>query len=54
MYATLKPELITATERQRQAMAMNPQYVVEKSMFFENQFPYLEVGSLAFAAFLSG
>ena len=24
-------------------MAENPQYVVEKSMFFANQFPYLEV-----------
>ena len=43
MYATLRPELITATERQRQLMASDPTYVVERSMFFANQFPYLEV-----------
>ena len=43
MYATLRPELITATERQRHLMASDPTYVVERSMFFANQFPYLEV-----------
>jgi NAD-dependent deacetylase sirtuin 2 len=43
MYATLRPELITATERQRMLMASDPTYVVETSMFFANQFPYLEV-----------
>lgn len=43
MYATLRPELITATERQRDLMASDPTFVVEKSMFFANQFPYLEV-----------
>eukprot|EP01043_Picozoa_sp_COSAG02_P075724 COSAG02_NODE_15749_length_1144_cov_1.046890_2_plen_286_part_01 len=43
MYATLRPELITATEHQRHLMASDPTYVVERSMFFANQFPYLEV-----------
>ena len=43
MYATLRPELITATEHQRHLMASDPTYVVDKSMFFANQFPYLEV-----------
>eukprot|EP00037_Helgoeca_nana_P017652 m.167185 g.167185 ORF g.167185 m.167185 type:complete len:371 (-) comp24085_c0_seq2:261-1373(-) len=43
MYATLKPELITASSSQRRAMKGNPQYVVEKSLFFANQFPYMEV-----------
>ena len=43
MYATLRPELITASERQRQLMASDPTHVVKTSMFFANQFPYLEV-----------
>ena len=43
MYDTLRPELITATEQQRDLMRMDPTYVVEKDMFFANQFPYLEV-----------
>ena len=43
MYDSLRPELITATERQRQLMKSDPTYVVERSMFFANQFPYLEV-----------
>ena len=43
MYDTLKPELITATPDQRKLMKVDPTYVVEKTMFLENQFPYLEV-----------
>lgn len=41
MYETLRPETITATQRQRQAMASDPTYVVERGMFLANQFPYL-------------
>mmetsp|Transcript_3655 Transcript_3655/g.6683 ORF Transcript_3655/g.6683 Transcript_3655/m.6683 type:complete len:333 (-) Transcript_3655:281-1279(-) len=43
MYDTLRPELITATDTQRSLMALDPTYVVEKGMFMENAFPYLEV-----------
>lgn len=43
MYSTLRPELITATPRQRAMMSQEPTYVVEKGMFTANQFPYLEV-----------
>jgi len=43
MYDTLKPELITATPRQRSLMATDPTYVVEYDMFMENAYPYLEV-----------
>ena len=43
MYDTLKPELLTATEQQRQLMAIDPTYVVERQMFRQNPFPFLEV-----------
>ena len=43
MYDTLRPELITATARQRRAMEEDPVAVVQKSMFMANAFPYLEV-----------
>lgn len=43
MYATLRPELITATQRQRRIMRDDPTAVVDISLFSENQFPYLEV-----------
>jgi hypothetical protein len=43
MYDTLQPDLITATEDQRNAMRMEPTAVVEKTMFMKNQFPYMEV-----------
>lgn len=43
MYDTLKPELITATDEQRRLMALDPTYVVEKGVFMQNAFPYLEV-----------
>lgn len=43
MYDTLRPDLITATDHQRSLMKMDPTYVVEKGMFLQNSFPYLEV-----------
>jgi len=43
LYKTLQPELITATAQQRALMAADPTYVVEKSMFMANSYPYLEV-----------
>ena len=43
LYDTLQPDLITATQSQRQLMKADPTYVVERGMFFENSFPYLEV-----------
>mmetsp|Transcript_17626 Transcript_17626/g.24291 ORF Transcript_17626/g.24291 Transcript_17626/m.24291 type:complete len:329 (-) Transcript_17626:639-1625(-) len=43
MYDSLRPELITATPIQQQMMKDDPTYVVEKNMFLQNSFPYLEV-----------
>ena len=43
LYSTLRPELITATERQRASMTMEPTKVVSWDMFQQNAFPYLEV-----------
>jgi NAD-dependent SIR2 family protein deacetylase len=43
MYDTLKPDLITATPEQRNAMKMDPTAVVMWDMFRQNSFPYLEV-----------
>lgn len=43
MYDTLRPDLITATPAERRLMESDPTYVVEKSMFMRNAFPYLEV-----------
>ena len=43
MYDTLRPQLITATEKERKLMSLDPTYVVEKNMFMQNAFPYLEV-----------
>uniref|UniRef100_A0A7S0B694 Deacetylase sirtuin-type domain-containing protein n=1 Tax=Pyrodinium bahamense TaxID=73915 RepID=A0A7S0B694_9DINO len=43
MYSTLRPELITATERERALMRKDPIWVVMKDMFLRNQFPYMEV-----------
>lgn len=43
MYSTLRPELITATARQRALMSADPTNVVDRTMWFENPFPYLEV-----------
>lgn len=43
MYDTLRPELLTATDKQKALMASDATYVVDSDMFEENQFPYLEV-----------
>ena len=43
MYNTLQPDLLTASKHQKSLMRSDSTYVVEKSMFFSNQFPYLEV-----------
>mmetsp|Transcript_2437 Transcript_2437/g.5590 ORF Transcript_2437/g.5590 Transcript_2437/m.5590 type:complete len:312 (+) Transcript_2437:96-1031(+) len=43
MYATLRPDLLTATQNQRAAMAAEPTTVVSWSLFRENQLPYLEL-----------
>ena len=43
MYDSLRPELITATKAERKRMRRDPINVVMKDMFFQNQFPYLEV-----------
>ena len=43
MYDTLRPELLTATPRQREAMRADPTAVVSWSLFQENPLPYLEL-----------
>ena len=43
MYDSLRPELLTATEKQKQMMRADPVHVVTREMFFQNQFPYMEV-----------
>jgi NAD-dependent deacetylase sirtuin 2 len=43
LYATLKPELLTATKSQQDAIRRNPTLVVDYDLFQINQFPYLEV-----------
>lgn len=43
MYATLRPDLLTATPEQRRWMEMDPTYVVSWDVFQNNAFPYLEV-----------
>lgn len=43
MYDSLRPELLTATEKQRKLMRSDPVHVVTKEMFYQNQFPYMEV-----------
>eukprot|EP01124_Arcella_intermedia_P031798 TRINITY_DN7270_c0_g1_i1.p1 TRINITY_DN7270_c0_g1~~TRINITY_DN7270_c0_g1_i1.p1 ORF type:complete len:328 (-),score=57.16 TRINITY_DN7270_c0_g1_i1:143-1126(-) len=43
MYDTLKPDLLTATETQRNRMRTDPTFVVNKELFFQNQLCYLEL-----------
>jgi len=43
MYDTLRPDLLTATERQRMMMKMDPTAVVSWEVFKDNAFPYLEL-----------
>jgi len=43
LYDSLRPELLTATSQQKQALSSDPTLVVSKVLFSYNQFPYLEV-----------
>lgn len=43
MYDSLRPELLTATAKQRTMMKMDPTSVVSWDLFQENQLPYLEL-----------
>lgn len=43
LYATLRPELLTASDAQKDYLAHDPTGVVDIRMFKYNQFPYLEV-----------
>jgi NAD+-dependent protein deacetylase sirtuin 2 len=43
MYDTLRPDLITSTQAQRNLMRREPMTVVSWEMFQQTQFPYLEV-----------
>ncbi|MDP2439584.1 MAG: Sir2 family NAD-dependent protein deacetylase [archaeon] len=43
MYEQLRPELLTASAEQREAMAQEPTLVVDWELFSVNQLPYLEV-----------
>ena len=43
MYATLRPELLTATPAQCERMAQDPTAVVDKTLFMSNPLPYHEV-----------
>ena len=43
MYATLRPELLTATPEQRARMAEDPTEVVNRSLFLQNPLPYHEL-----------
>mmetsp|Transcript_12396 Transcript_12396/g.18510 ORF Transcript_12396/g.18510 Transcript_12396/m.18510 type:complete len:368 (-) Transcript_12396:127-1230(-) len=43
MYDTLRPELLTATPKQKFLMSRDPTSVVSWEIFRENQFPYMEL-----------
>ena len=43
LYDTLRPDIITATKEQRDAMRKDPTLVVSFKLFEKNQFPYMEV-----------
>ncbi len=43
MYDTLRPEVLTASKEQREAMARDPTLVVNWSLFSQNPLPYLEL-----------
>ena len=43
MYDTLKPELLTATDEERNVMRHDPTAVVSRELFESNQFPYHEL-----------
>jgi NAD-dependent SIR2 family protein deacetylase len=43
MYDTLRPNLLTASDADREAMVEDPTWVVNKELFMRNSLPYLEV-----------
>lgn len=43
LYDTLKPDILTATTKQKRMLLNDPTMVVNYKLFKENQFPYLEV-----------
>lgn len=43
MYDTLQPDLLTASEKDRELMKEEPTHVVDKELFLRNQLPYLEM-----------
>lgn len=43
MYETLRPDLLTASEAEKDLMREDPTYVVSWDIFSKNQLPYLEV-----------
>lgn len=43
MYDTLRPQLLTAERDDQEMMASDPTWVVNRSLFERNQFPYMEV-----------
>jgi NAD-dependent SIR2 family protein deacetylase len=43
MYDTLQPNLLSATKLQRSILSQDPTYVVHKDLFYQNQFPYMEL-----------
>ncbi|KAJ8599394.1 hypothetical protein CTAYLR_007044 [Chrysophaeum taylorii] len=43
MYASLRPELLTASESQKHLMREDPVYVADKKMFLASQFQYREI-----------
>ena len=43
MYDTLRPALITCSDKERRLMSADPTYVVSWDIFSQNAFPYLEV-----------
>ena len=43
MYDTLRPELVTASARERKLMERDPTYAISWDIFRMNQFPYLEL-----------
>jgi len=42
-YDTIRPELLTASESEREAIRKDPSVAVQKKMFLQNQLPFLEV-----------
>lgn len=43
MYATLQPDLLTASEEDKEELRDNPVMVVDKDLFLRNSSPYHEV-----------